>query len=690
MVKLALLWHMHQPYYEDLATGEHILPWVRLHAIKDYWGMVALLREFPGVRVTFNLVPSLVAQVQAFAANRARDRHLEIGLKPAAELSADEARWMVANGFHAPYDQMIGPYPRYAQLHAHRMERRAFSEDDLRDLQVWHKLAWMDPDQLSGDPRLVALVDKDRAFAEADKAMLRGIELELLASVVSEYKDAGDRGQIELATSPFYHPILPLLCDSDVHLRAHPAAPRPRVRFARHEDARLQIDRAIAFHETTFGRRPLGMWPSEGSVSDQAVRLIADAGLTWIATDEDILARSLGQPMRAELLYRPYRVGAAGPAVLFRDHALSDRIGFQYQSWDAQAAADDFVARVRDAGRRYAEATDGEAATVSVILDGENAWEYYPGGGRPFLRALYGALERATDIQTVTMAQAAAGAGRLHVLESIYPGSWINGDFYIWIGHRDDHRAWDQLSAARAAFDARASAVEAAARDRALEELLIAEGSDWFWWYGDDHSSDHDADFDDLFRRHLRNAYSALGVAVPEDLFATNISTGSGPFFLEPAGQLSITLDGRDTSYLEWVGAITPSLARPGGAMHEVTAAALVADVRVGTSRDALCLRLEGPRLAAMLAENLASLALVVAGTEVRVVALDPVWLGVGTIIEMAVPFDHLVTAATDSEIRFGIQVRDAGGSAIETVPHGHCWTIALPGSASATRSWQA
>ena len=219
-----------------------------------------------------------------------------------------------------------------------------------------------------------------------------------------------------------------------------------------------------------------------------------------------------------------------------------------------------------------------------MILDGENAWEHYPGGGRPFLRALYGALERATDIQTVTMAEAAAGPAT--PLPGVFPGSWINGDFYIWIGHRDDHRAWDQLSAARVTFDARAALVDAASRDRALEEILIAEGSDWFWWYGDDHSSDHDADFDELFRRHLRNAYAALGAPVPEELFATNISTGSGPDRLEPSGFLTVTLDGRDTSYLEWVGAVSPSLAKPGGAMQEIAAPSLVAEIQVGLSRD--------------------------------------------------------------------------------------------------------
>jgi alpha-amylase/alpha-mannosidase (GH57 family) len=690
MVKLALLWHMHQPYYEDLATGEHILPWVRLHAIKDYWGMVALLGEFPGVRVTFNLVPSLVAQVDAFAADRARDRHLALGLKPAAELTPEESRWIVANGFHAPYNQMVRPYPRYAELHAYRLERRTFDVGDLRDLQVWHKLAWMDPDLLSGDSRLLALIAKDRDYAEDDKVALRSIELELLRRVVPEYRAASERGQVELATSPFYHPILPLLCDSDVHLRAHPRATRPGVRFARPDDARLQIDRAIAFHARTFGRRPRGMWPSEGSVSDESVRLIAEAGLEWFATDEDILSRSLARPTGPDVLYRPYRVGDRGPAALFRDHALSDRIGFHYRSWGAHEAAADFLGRVREAGRRFSESTDGDVATVTVILDGENAWEYYPGGGRPFLRALYGALDSADDIQTVTMAEAAAGTDRSRpqVLPSIFPGSWINADFYIWIGHRDDHRAWDQLSAARAAFDARASAVDAASRERALEEILIAEGSDWFWWYGDDHSSDHDAEFDELFRRHLRNAYDALGVAVPEELFAPNISTGAGPDRLEPSGFVTVTLDGRDTSFLEWVGAVSPSLARPGGAMHEVADATLISEVAVAVSRDALCLRLKGPGLLSALASG-GTLALILGGPEVRVVPIERSWTGVGSICEAAVPFDHLGTAR-GRELHFGVQVRHGGNGVLETVPHGRCWTVIVPNPAEASTDWQA
>ncbi len=682
--RLALMWHMHQPNYEDLATGEHILPWVRLHAIKDYWGMVAMLDEFPRLRVTFNLVPSLVQQILAFADDRARDRHLELGLKPAAELSADEARWMIANGFHAPYDRMIGPYPRYAELHACRMERRPFDVDDLRDLQVWHKLAWMDPDWLATDARLRELIDKGRGYSEADKQQLRLVELDLLTRVIPAYRSAAARGNVELATSPFYHPILPLLCDSDVDRVARPGSPRPRRRFQRPDDARLQIERAIAAHERTFGHRPTGMWPSEGSVSDEAVRLIGAAGLRWIATDEDILARSIGTPATADALYRPYRIGDDGPAVLFRDHAMSDRIGFEYQSWDAHAAATDFVERVRQAGRRFSEATGGEVATVTVILDGENAWEYYPGGGRPFLRALYSALSSADDIETVLMSEAASGPAR--PLASIFPGSWIHGDFYIWIGHRDDHRAWDQLSDVRDVFDARAGVVAPDARDRALEEILIAEGSDWFWWYGDDHSSDHDADFDDLFRRHLRNAYAALGAPVPDDLFATNISTGAGPDRLEPSGVLSVTLDGRDTSFLEWVGAVSPSLVRAAGAMHEVTSAALVSGVHVGFSADALCLRLAGP-LAPLVAGQTATLSLIISNGDVRVLAMATSWIAADAVVELAVPF-AAIGLDPGTDLSFAVQVQDAAGVILESVPRGRFWTVRIPGVA--TSAWQA
>ena len=582
MTRVAILWHMHQPFYEDLVTREHILPWVRLHALKDYYGMVALLREFPGVRMTFNLVPSLLVQLEEFAADRARDRFLELSLKPALDLNDHDIDFILENFFHAQRQHMIDVHPRYAELLALRggtlptaADRRAaagrFTRDDLRDLQVWHKLAWIDPLYLDGDSRTRALVSKARQFSEEDKAILREVELELLNRVIPEYREAAARGQIEISASPFYHPILPLLCDSDIYLRTHPDARRPRQRFVHPEDAADQLARAVACHERLFGVRPVGLWPSEGSVSDAMVPLAAAAGFSWMATDELILARTLGITFsrdgrghieQADQLYLPYSVAAGGASIActFRDHVLSDLIGFTYAGWGPDAAAEDFVHRLVEAGRRYG---GGGEPLITVILDGENAWEHFEGGGRPFLRALYRRLSTHDELRTVTMAEACRTPGR--PLPGIFPGSWIDANFYIWIGHADDHLAWSQLAEARAALET--PGIDPAAVAEAREEVLIAEGSDWFWWYGDDHSSAHDLEFDDLFRRHLRNAYRRLQKPVPDELFVSNISTSARPRVqAEPTALLAPVLDGEETSYFEWLGAGSLEVGDPAGA----------------------------------------------------------------------------------------------------------------------------
>ena len=617
MTRVAILWHMHQPFYQDLVTGEHILPWVRLHGLKDYYGMVALLREFPRVKMTFNLVPSLLVQVEAFANDRARDRHLELGLKAADALTEDERAFCIENFFHAHRPRMIDPYPRYRELFdrrgnnggglSARTQAAQFSLADMRDLQVWHKLVWLDPYYLDGDARVRALVEKGRDFTEDDKATLRAVELEILRKVIPEYRDASTRRQVELSTSPFYHPILPLLCNTDIFLRTHPQSRMPRERFAHPADAAEQLTRAVALHQRLFGTRPHGVWPSEGSVSDDMVPQVVDAGFEWMATDEEILGRTLGRGFtrdgtgnveQPELLYKPYAVGPEGRQVAcgFRDHTLSDLIGFSYASWNAEAAAEDFVRRLTEAGRRYAERTGGHEATVFVILDGENAWEHYAGQGRPFLRALYGRLGSHPDLRTVTMAEACAGASTS--LPSIFPGSWINGDFYIWIGHADDHRAWSQVADARKALEASAASVPAASLAKAREELLIAEGSDWFWWYGDDHSSDHDLEFDDLFRRHVRNVYRALEVPIPEELFVTNISTQPPAIEISrPTGFIRPAIDGEVTSYFEWVGAGCVECGATAGAMHQVSERDQgVSLIEFGFDLENLYVRVDGTR----------------------------------------------------------------------------------------------
>ena len=577
MTNVAILWHMHQPYYEDLATGEHILPWVRMHALKDYYGMVALLREFPNLKLTFNLVPSLLVQLEAFAEERARDAHLELGLKPVARLTEEDRRRIQAEFFHAPRGRMIDAHPRYAELLQKRDAGGGYTDADFLDLQVWHKLAWVDPFYLDSDQRVLTLLGKQRGFDEADKLLLREVELEILRRVIPEYAAAAARGQAELSASPFYHPILPLLCDTDIYLTTHPYASVPRPPFRRPDDAAEQLARARQCHQRLFGRAPVGLWPSEGSVSDATAELAAAAGFTWMATDEAILGRTIGREFRRdgsgrvdapEPLYRTYalQTGSSEIACVFRDHALSDLIGFHYSGWDTDAATSDFVDRLVDAGRRFSAASGGGEAVIPVILDGENAWEHFEGGGRPFLRSLYAKLSSHPELRTVTMAEAAAKPTR--TLSGIFPGSWIDGNFFIWIGHADDQRAWRQLREAREMFDRVRGEAAPEERERAFQEILIAEGSDWCWWYGDDHSSEHDLDFDDLFRRHLRNVYQMLGQPIPEELFVTNITTGSVPRTVrEPVGLLHPTLDGAATSYFEWLAAGSVETETPAGTM---------------------------------------------------------------------------------------------------------------------------
>jgi alpha-amylase/alpha-mannosidase (GH57 family) len=730
MTRVALLWHMHQPYYEDLVTREHLMPWVRFHALKDYYGMVALLAEFPGVRVTFNLVPSLLVQVEAFAANRARDRFLELSLRPADELSDGDIAFMLRNFFHANRQRMIDVYPRYAELLALRdgevrgssTARRAgnqFGIGDLRDLQVWHKLAWIDPLYMDGDSRVRALLERGRDFAEDDKHTLRDVELELLNAVIPAYRDASARGQVELSTSPFYHPILPLLCDTDVYDRTHPEAPRPRKRFTYPEDAREQLRRAVECHARMFGHRPRGVWPSEGSVSTAIVPLVAEAGFEWMASDELILARTLGSGLtrdrdghldEPERLYRPYAVEGHGARVscLFRDHVLSDQIGFVYSGWPPERAADDFVDRLVAAGRRFSDRTGGGEAVIPVILDGENAWEHFPGGGRAFLRALYGRLSAHSDVKTVTMSEASAHPAS--VLPDIFPGSWIDGNFYIWIGHADDRTAWSQLAEARETLD-RATGVDPAALARAREEILIAEGSDWFWWYGDDHSSDHDLEFDDLFRRHLRNAYRLLDRVPPDELLTSNISTGvPGVPVREPSTLIHPTLDGEVSSYFEWLGAGRYDVRDVAGVMHQIArTATLVTTVYFGFDQKTLYLRLDTRLPAVQLLED--GIRCVVQflepdGLRLRIRRVGPGRLGldasgrslaaeprasVASVLEVAIPLADLASdrGRTGSEVRFFVGLENPAGLELERHPPHRPISTTIPDARFDSTHWR-
>jgi alpha-amylase/alpha-mannosidase (GH57 family) len=583
MVRVAFLWHMHQPCYRDPLDGTVILPWVRLHALKDYLGMVRMLEDTPSVHVTFNLVPVLVDQVEACVRGDYDDPHHRASMVPAAQMDEGQRLAALKWLFMAQEQNVIGRHRRFKELLGQRGPRKdegalraaapRFSVQDLLDLQVLAKLAWFDLEWQEKDPTVSALAAKGRGFTEADKLALAEREKALLSEIIPAYRRASESGQVELSATPYYHPILPLLCDTDAHREAHPEAPVPR-RFRHPEDALDQIQRAVARHASAFGRPPVGMWPSEGSVSEEAALQIAKAGLRWTASDEAVLERSLrvalprdqgGVAQPADILYRPWRrdTEAGEVAIFFRDHTISDLIGFTYSSHEPEAAAADLLQRLRKVGEAWrGDGLAGEPV-VGIFLDGENAWEHYRDGGRAFLRAVYRGITADPVLKGVTLSEALEGHP-LRPLPRVFAGSWIHADFSVWIGHADDRRAWELLGDARDALSAHASSAPPERAEKAWESYRAACGSDWCWWYGDDRHSENDYEFDRLFRRFLQAVYLNLGRPVPEALMETIISTRRFEAAARPPrGPVHPTVDGTIVDG-EWEAAGVHRAARAG------------------------------------------------------------------------------------------------------------------------------
>ena len=603
---LMLLWHMHQPFYKDLAEDRYTMPWVRLHALKDYYGMVAMLKEFPSVHVTFNMVPSLVAQLEDYTQNKAREQAYDIAFKPLDKLTAEEKGILLGFAFQLNRENLLNRYPRFRELYERSLHTdagqaaRFFTAQDSLDLQVLSQLAWFDEISLAGDKEVRDLVRKERGYTEEDKSLLLSKEKELFNKVLEVCRELNQSGQVELSTSPFYHPILPLLCDSNVAAESHPGVKLPRRAFRYPQDARDQLQSAVELHERVFGRRPRGLWPSEGSVSDEVLRLAAQEGFEWAATDEGVLGRSLqiafyrqgdGTTSGGNELYRPHRfvVGEWAISLFFRDHQLSDLIGFVYSRMDPHAAAADLHQRIRAAGR---STTGDRPAVVSVILDGENAWEFYPGNGREFLKSLYGRLAADPEVQAVTASEALT-LTEPGTLTHVVPGSWINANFDVWIGADEDNRAWDLLTDARDFFSQNSGkeGLDPAQVKMAQQELWIAEGSDWCWWYGPEHSSAHDEEFDFLFRKHLSNVYRMLEGSPPDDLAVPIKRPRARAVIVPPMARIEPRIDGQVTNYFEWLGAGVYIPDYRSGSMHG--GARFLEALYYGRGEQALYLRLD-------------------------------------------------------------------------------------------------
>jgi alpha-amylase/alpha-mannosidase (GH57 family) len=591
---VAFIWHQHQPLYKSRSAGgkegQYRLPWVRLHGTKDYLDLILLLEQYPKLHQTVNLVPSLILQLEDYVAGTAFDPYLTAALTPTDQLTPENHQFIVQHFFDGNHRTLIDPHPRYRELYEQRQEKGErwctdnWQEADYSDLLAWHNLAWFDP-LFYDDEAIAGWLKQDRGFTLSDRQRIYSKQREILRRIIPQHRKMQESGQLEVTTTPYTHPILPLLADTNAGRVAVPNMALPDQRFMFAEDIPRHLNKARDMYVDRFGCKPRGLWPSEQSVSPAVIPYIAEAGFEWICSDEAVLGWSLkhffhrdasGTVSDPKLLYQPYRLKTpkGDVSIVFRDHRLSDLIGFTYSTMDAKEAARDLVGQLEGISRSLKSQQESGATSledpwlVTIALDGENCWEFYHEDGIPFLNALYGLLSETPDIKLVTVAEyldefpvkAEIPTPELH------SGSWVDGSFTTWIGDPAKNRAWDLLTTARQVLADHPEATEES-NPEAWEALFAAEGSDWFWWFGEGHSSNQDAMFDQLFREHLAALYIALGEPVPELVLRAVESHAAGGDHL-PQGFIRPMIDGRGDEQ-DWDKAGRIELGGARGTMHQ-------------------------------------------------------------------------------------------------------------------------
>ncbi|GAB4325158.1 MAG: glycoside hydrolase [Leptolyngbyaceae cyanobacterium] len=591
---VAFIWHQHQPLYKSraesgVADGRYRLPWVRLHGTKDYLDLVLILEQYPKLHQTVNLVPSLILQIEDYVAGTALDPYLKIALLPTEQLTLEQKEFAIAHFFDGNHHTLIDPHPRYAELYGQRQDKGHewcldhWTDQDYSDLAAWHNLSWIDP-LFWDDPEIAGWLKQGKGFTLSDRQRIYSKQREILSRIIPQHRKLQDAGQLEITTTPYTHPILPLLADTNSGRVAVPEMTLPRSRFQWAEDIPRHLQKAKHLYKDRFGRMPRGLWPSEQSVSPAILPYISEQGFQWICSDEAVLGWSTnhffsrdgsGNVYEPELLYRPYRLETphGDLAIVFRDHRLSDLIGFTYGSMEAGQAARDLVGHLEAIARSLkSRQASGSTALehpwlVTIALDGENCWEFYQQDGLPFLNTLYQILSDHSDIKLVTVSEFLDQFPPTEIIPSakLHSGSWVDGSFTTWIGDPAKNRAWDLLTDARQMLADHPEATEET-NPEAWEALFAAEGSDWFWWFGEGHSSNQDAMFDQLFREHLAALYQALNEPVPPEVRQpVEVHAGRGDH--PPEGFIHPYIDGRGDEQ-DWERAGRFEIGGARGTMH--------------------------------------------------------------------------------------------------------------------------
>jgi alpha-amylase/alpha-mannosidase (GH57 family) len=537
-LRLSFFWHMHQPDYRG-SDGIMKMPWVFLHAIKDYYEMPWLLSSYPGLKATFNLSASLIEQLQLYREPLKYDAFLLLWVSHPRDLSESEREWFIKLCTSTQYETMVRPIERYASLYY----QETFSDEELIDLAVVFLLSWCGNYLRIHNEQVKALFVKNQGYTQEDKILL----LDSLSSFVQEilpfYADLQRQGIISVSTTPYFHPILPLLIDMENGSRANASTQLPVGAYSLLNDAREHVKRSIILYESIFQCKPNGFWPAEGAVDEKSIALYKEYGIEWIATDEAILHHTL-KNNKSSLHYKPYTYDNV--TVAFRDHGLSDLIGFEYRHMEGSSASSHFMEALDQIARIE------ENPHVFVIVDGENAWEFYPNNALDFFNGLYTSLFSTSWCQTVTMDEV-SHKSKSTTLDHIAPGSWIHGTFDTWVGHHEKNRAWELIFQTRRALEEYGLTNEISEEIR--YHLLASECSDWFWWYGEDHVSDFSSEFDALFREHLIHIYRLMKREIPSELLDSIITRyGEKSSRKKPNNMISPCLDEKKNTFFDWLG----------------------------------------------------------------------------------------------------------------------------------------
>lgn len=567
---VSFIWHMHQPCYKDENSGLYLMPWVRLHSVKDYLDMLLLTTEFPNIKQTFNLVPLLLDQIEDYANNEAHDIHSKYTITDIEYFSHDDKYFILSNFFAANYAHQIEPNSRYLELYNKYFNEDApienFSNQEISDLMALFNLAWFDPLHIENNPEIAALVNKQKNYTLEDRIKIIELQREIMRKIIPTYKKLLNEGKIEISTSPYYHSLIPLMVNPETAKTVNKNITLPEFPCSLKTSAQLQIEKAIQRIEEIFGQKPRGMWLPELCINNDVLRMLTNYNIEWTIADEALLAKTLKKDISRNYrgvledpfdLCIPYGFMANNKEIniLFRNAMISNLISFEYANYNPLAAAKDLYERIKVAQDRLNISPIEEHIAVFAV-DGENCWENYKNDGIEFLRALYTLLNNDSTLEVTTVSNYIEKVKIKQILKSIQCGSWINANFDMWIGDPTKNMAWDYLSKTKEDFllAQKNNNYSPELINKAQNELLMAQGSDWFWWYGEPNNSGKDEVFDHLYRAHLKNVYEILGLTPPEYL-EMPLEVFIGKPSKHPKGLITPKIDGKEQEFEDWVNA---------------------------------------------------------------------------------------------------------------------------------------